>query len=101
MKTLVEIQKLNLICLIMKKKADLKRTTDVDTSNLAVKSDLRSPKAKADKVNIDKLETSAGYLSKLSNLIDDDVTKKTVYDKLVAQVNAIDTGGFVLKTQMN
>ena len=28
-----------------------------------------------------------------------DVVNKTVYDKLVAKVNAIDVSGFVLKTQ--
>ena len=38
-------------------------------------------------------------LSKLSNAVKNDVTKKTDYDKLVAKVNNIDTGGFVLKTK--
>ena len=33
----------------------------------------------------------------LSNL--NDAVKKDVYNKLVAQVNCIDTGGFVLKTK--
>ena len=37
-------------------------------------------------------------LSKLSNVVKDDV-KKDVYNKLVAKVNAIDTNGFVLKTK--
>ena len=38
-------------------------------------------------------------LSKLSNVIKNHVVKKTVYDKLVAKVNAIDTSDFVLKTK--
>ena len=40
-------------------------------------------------------------LSKLSNEVKNDVVKKTVYDKLVAKVNKIDTCDFVLKTNYN
>ena len=36
-------------------------------------------------------------LSKLSDVVKNYVVKKTVYDKLVAKVNSIDTSGFVLK----
>ena len=38
-------------------------------------------------------------LSKLSDIVKTDVVKKTVYDKLVAKVNNIDTSTFVLKTK--
>ena len=38
-------------------------------------------------------------MSKLSNVAKNDVVKKTVYDKLVAKVNNIDTSDFVLKTK--
>ena len=38
-------------------------------------------------------------LSKLSNVIDIDVIKETVYDKLVTDVNVIDISKFVLKTE--
>ena len=38
-------------------------------------------------------------LSKLSNVIDIDVIKKTVYDKLVTDVNVIAISKFVLKTE--
>ena len=38
-------------------------------------------------------------LSKLSDVVQNNVVKKTVYDKLVAKVNNIDTSGFVLKTK--
>ena len=34
-------------------------------------------------------------------LLKNDVVKKTVYDKLVAKVNNIDTSDFVLKTKYN
>ena len=38
-------------------------------------------------------------LSNLSDVVKNDVVKKTVYDKLVAKVNNIDTNDFVLKTK--
>ena len=40
-------------------------------------------------------------LSKLSNVVKNDVVKKTVYDKLVAKLDNIDTSDFVLKTKYN
>ena len=48
---------------------------------------------------MDKLKTAPVDLSKLSIVVNNDVVKKIVYDKLVAKVNAIDTSGFALKTQ--
>ena len=39
-------------------------------------------------------------LIKLSNVVKNDVVKKTVYNKLFAKVNAIDTSEFVLKTMI-
>ena len=38
-------------------------------------------------------------LSKLSDVVNNEVVKKTVYNKLVAKLNNIDTSGFVLKTK--
>ena len=38
-------------------------------------------------------------MSKLNNVENNEVVKKTVYDKLVAKVNAIDSSGFVLKNK--
>ena len=40
-------------------------------------------------------------LSKLSDVVKNDVVKKDVYDKLVAKVNNIDINDFVLKTKYN
>ena len=37
-------------------------------------------------------------LAKLSNVVKNDVVKKTEYNKLVKKVDNIDTTGFVLKT---
>ena len=38
-------------------------------------------------------------MSKLSDVVKNDVVKKTAYDKLVAKVNNIDTNAFVLKNK--
>ena len=40
-------------------------------------------------------------MSKLSNVVKNDVVKKAVYNKLVAKVDNIDTSDFVLKTKYN
>ena len=39
------------------------------------------------------------FLCKLSDVVKNDVVKKTAFDKLLAKVSNIDTGGFVLKTK--
>ena len=80
-------------------KTDLKNATGIDKSKLAAKSDLVSLKSGAHKLDIDKLVSVPVDLSKLSDVIKNDVLKKTVYDKLVTTVNNIDTSGFVLKTK--
>ena len=40
-------------------------------------------------------------MSKVSNVVDNDVVKKTVHDKLVTEVNATGTSRSVLKTRYN
>ena len=80
------------------KKAELKNGTGVDTSKLAAKSDLPSLKAEDDKIDVKKWKTVPVDLSKISNVVNNDVVRKTVYNKLVAKVNNIDTSRFVLKT---
>ena len=78
-------------------KTDLKNVTHVDTSNFALKTNLASLKTEVDKLDIDKLVPIPVNLSKLSDVVKNDVVKKTVYDKLAAKVNNIDTSHFVLK----
>ena len=80
-------------------KADIKNISHVDTSNFALKTNLASLKTEVDKLDIDKLVPVPVDLSKLSDVVKNDVVKKTVYDKLVAKVNSIDTSVFVLKTK--
>ena len=82
-------------------KDDIKNITHVDTSSFALKTNLANLKSEVDKLDIDKLATVPVDLSKLSNVVKNDVVKKTVYDKLVAKVNDIDTRDFVLKTNFN
>ena len=53
---------------------------------------------KEQEANIDKLLPVPTDLSKLSDVVKNDVVKKVVYDKLVSKVN-IDTSDFVLKTK--
>ena len=77
-------------------KTDIKDISHVDTSSFALKTNLANLKTEVDKLDINKLVPD---LSKLSNIVKNDVVKKTVYDKLVAKVNAIHTSDFVLKTK--
>ena len=88
-----------MICLITQQKLILKNVTHVDTSSFALKTNLASLKTEADKLNIDKLVPVPFDLSKLSDVVKNDVVKKTVYDELVAKVKNIDTSAFVLKTK--
>ena len=81
-------------------KTDLKNVTHVDTSSFALKTNLANLKTQVDKLDIDKLVPVPTDLIKLSNVVKNDVVKKTVYDKLVAKVNNIDTSGFVLKSMI-
>ena len=75
-------------------KTDLKNATHVDTSSFTLKTNLANLKTKVDKLDIDKLLPVLVHLSKLSNVAKNKVVKKTVYDKLVANINNIDTSGF-------
>ena len=63
------------------------------------KSSLAKLKAEVDKIDADKLKTVPVDLSKLSNVVNNDVVKKTVYDKVVPKLNDIDVSGFILKTK--
>ena len=80
-------------------KTGIKNISHVDTSSFQLTTNLASLKTKIDKLDIDKLVLAPVDLSKLSDLVKNDVVKKTVYDKLVAKVNSIDTNAFVLKTE--
>ena len=80
-------------------KADIKDITHVDTSGFALKTNLANLKTEDDKLDIDKLVPVPLDLSKLSDVVKNEVVKKTVYDKLVAKVDNIDTS--VIQTKQN
>ena len=64
-------------------KNDLKNVTQNDTDNLA------SLKTEVDKLDIDKFVPVPVNLSKVRDVVKNDVVKKAVYDKLAAKVNNI------------
>ena len=80
-------------------KTVLKNITHVCTSNFALKTNLASLKTKVDKLDIDKLAPVPVDLSKLSDVVKNNVVKKAVYDQLPAKVNNIDTSDFGLKVK--
>ena len=82
-------------------KTDIKNISHVDTSSFALKTNLASLRTEVDKLDINKLVPVPVDLSKLSDIVKNDVVKKDVYDKLVAKVDNIDTSDFVLKTKYN
>ena len=72
-------------------KTELKNISHIDVRSYALKTNLSSLKTEVDKLDID--------LARLSNVVKNDVGKKTKYDKLVAKVNGIDNTNFVSKTK--
>ena len=94
-------------------KSDLNSATGVDTSDFAKKTDfanlesdvdkldidklknvpndLSNFKSKVDKLDIGKLETTQVDLSELTNIVKNDVVKKSEYNELVKKVNNVST----------
>ena len=79
----------------------------VDLSNYATKTDLKNAlktylanlKTQVDKLDIEKLAPVPVDMSKLSDVVKNDVVKTVVYEKLAGKVNNIDASDFVLKTK--
>ena len=80
-------------------KSDIKNITHADTSHFALKTNLASLKTEVHKLDIHKLVPVPVDLRKLSDVVKNDVVKKTEYDELAAKVNDIGTSGFILKTK--
>ena len=102
-------------------KNDVKNITHVDVSSYATKTNLAALKTEVDKIDVDKLKTVPINLAKLSNVVKNDVVKKTDYnikvtsienqiagltkntlDNLgdITKLKAVDTNNFVLKTKL-
>ena len=62
-------------------KTDVKNVSHVDVSSFALKSNMASLQTGLDKLDINKLVPVAVDLSKLSDVVKDDVVKKTEYNK--------------------
>ena len=102
-------------------KTDLNNINHVDTSSFASKTNLAALKTEVDKIYVDKLKTAPTDLAKLTNAVENDLIKKTVYNTKVTSIEtqiagltkdavdnladitklkAIDTNSFVLKTKL-
>ena len=102
-------------------KTDLNNITHVDTSSFARKTNLVALKTEVDKIDLDKLKTAPTDLAKLTNAVENDLVKKTVYNTKVTSIEgqiagltkntidnladitklkAIDTNSFVLKSKL-
>ena len=103
-------------------KTDLKNITHVDVSSYASKTNLAALKSEVDKIDVDKLKTTPADLAKLSNVVKNDVVKKTDYNTKVTSVEnqiagitkntidnladitklkAVDTSNFVTRTKFS
>ena len=80
-------------------KTEIKNISHVDISSFALKTNLANLKTEVDELDIDELVPISVDLSKLSDLVKNDVVEKDVYNKLVAKVDNIDTSEFALKTK--
>ena len=69
-------------------KDDVKNITHVDVSSYATKTNLAALKTEVDKIDIDKLKTTPADLVKLSNVVKNDVVKKTDYSTKVTSIEA-------------
>ena len=76
-------------------KTNLKNLMHLYASSFDLKTNLAIPKTEVDKLDIDKLVPVSLDLGKLSDIVENDVVKKAVYDKLVAKVDNIETSEFV------
>ena len=77
--------------------SDTKNVTGDDTSDFTKRTGLASLKSDLGKLDLDKLQTATIDLSKLRNVVENDVVKKTVYDELVKKFNAIDPSKLITK----
>ena len=67
-------------------KSDLNNITHVDTSSFASKTNLAALKAEVDKIDVDKLKTVPVDLAQLTNAVENDLVKKTVYNTKITSI---------------
>ena len=80
-------------------KTDLKNITHTDVSSFASKTNLSALKTEVDKIDVDKLKTVPDDLAKLSNVVKNEVVKKTDFsaddyvkkkNKFSGDINSLD-----------
>ena len=69
-------------------KDDVKNITHVDVSSYATKTNLAALQTEVDQIDTDKLKTTPADLAKLSNVVKNDVVKKTDYSPKVTSIEA-------------
>ena len=69
-------------------KEDVKNITHVDVSSYATKTNLAALQTEVDQIDTDKLKTTPADLAKLSNVVKNDVVKKTDYSPKVTSIEA-------------
>ena len=67
-------------------KDDVKNITHVDVSNFASKTNLAALKTEVDKIDVNKLKTAPTDLANLTNAVENDLVKKTVYNTKVTSI---------------
>ena len=67
-------------------KTDIKNILHIDTSSFTLKSNLASLKTEVDKLDIDKLAPVPVDLSKLTNVVKNEVVKKTKYNAKIKNI---------------
>ena len=67
-------------------KDDVKNITYVDVSSYATKTNLAALETEVDKIDADKSKTVPADLAKLSNVVKNDVVKKTDYNTKVTSI---------------
>ena len=67
-------------------KTDLKNIAHVDVSSFASKANLAALKTEVDKIDVDKLKKTPVDLAKLTNAVEHDLVKKTVYNTKVTSI---------------
>ena len=82
-------------------KEELKNITHVDTSSLALKSNLASLKTEVDKLDIPKLTTVPIDLADLTKEVQEDFTKKTDFNSLVNNNSKVNNNGSATKASIN
>ena len=73
-------------------KTNLKNITHVDVSSFASKTNLAALKTEVDKIDTNKLKTTPVDLAKLSNVVENELVKKTDYNAKVTSIEAQITG---------